>query len=164
MCLYPRLIKNKKYVSNKKNKGNVPIPTDERVLYVPVGCGKCIECMKQKSRAWQIRMLEEIKVNQNGKFVTFSISNKDFIELANEVKIKSEKHIFENEVATLAMRRFLERWRKEYKKSVRHWMVTELGHQGTERIHLHGIIFTDNIEGINKHWKYDNIWFGKSVS
>ena len=50
MCLYPKLIKNKKYVPNKKNKGKVPTPPDERVLWVPVGCGKCIECMKQKAR------------------------------------------------------------------------------------------------------------------
>ena len=123
MCLYPKLIKNKKYLPNKKNKGNVPIPPDERVLWVPVGCGKCIECMKQKARAWQVRMLEEIKITKNGKFVTLSFSNEDFLKLADEVKIKSEKHIFENEVATLAMRRVLERWRKETKKSVKHCVL-----------------------------------------
>ena len=145
MCLYPKLIKNKKYLPNKKNKGKVPTPPDERVLWVPVGCGKCIECMKQKARAWQVRMLEEIKVSKNGKFVTLSFSNEEFLKLADEVKIKSEKHIFENEVATLAIRRFLERWRKETKKSIRHWCVTELGHNNTERIHIHGIIFTDDI-------------------
>ena len=127
MCLYPKLIKNKKYLPNKKNKGKVPTPPDERVLWVPVGCGKCIECMKQKARAWQVRMLEEIKVSKNGKFVTLSFSNEDFLKLADEVKIKSEKHIFENEVATLAMRRILERWRKETKKSIRHWCVTFVG-------------------------------------
>jgi hypothetical protein len=32
MCLYPRLIKNRKYIKNKKNGGNIPPVKDERVL------------------------------------------------------------------------------------------------------------------------------------
>ena len=59
----------------------------------------------------------------------------------------------ENKIATLAVRRFLERWRKKYKKSVRHWLVTELGQKNTEHLHLHGIIWTDKGEEINKIWK-----------
>ena len=50
MCLYPKLIKNRKYMPNKKNGGNVPEVQDDRVLYVPVGCGNCIECKRQKKR------------------------------------------------------------------------------------------------------------------
>ena len=37
MCLYPKLIKNKKYIMNKKNNGIIPEVNDERALYVPVG-------------------------------------------------------------------------------------------------------------------------------
>ena len=48
MCLYPRLIKNPKYKPNKKNGGQVPPILDSRVLAVPIGCGKCLECKKQK--------------------------------------------------------------------------------------------------------------------
>ena len=50
MCLYPKLIKNPKYRPNKKNNYKAPICEDERVLYVPVGCGNCIECRNQKKR------------------------------------------------------------------------------------------------------------------
>ena len=50
MCLYPRLIKNPKYKENKKNGGVIPAFLDERVLAVPIGCGECIECRKQKRR------------------------------------------------------------------------------------------------------------------
>ena len=39
MCLYPKMIKNPKYLPNKKNNNNPPEITDERVKYVPVGCG-----------------------------------------------------------------------------------------------------------------------------
>ena len=67
MCLYPKLIKNRKYIANKKNGGNIPPVNDLRVLMVPVGCGKCIECKKQKSREWSIRLQEEIRHMNNGK-------------------------------------------------------------------------------------------------
>ena len=62
MCLYPKLIKNRKYIANKKNGGVIPpLPIlridkngkkiyDERVTVVPVGCGKCMECMRKNSQ------------------------------------------------------------------------------------------------------------------
>ena len=47
MCLYPRIIQNKKYTKNKKNGGVIPAVFDKRVLVVPAGCGKCMECKKK---------------------------------------------------------------------------------------------------------------------
>ena len=61
MCLYPRLIENRKYKRNKKNGWSVPPINDQRVRYVPVGCGKCMECRKQKAREWQVRLQEDLK-------------------------------------------------------------------------------------------------------
>ena len=66
MCLYPRLITNRKYIPNKKNGGVVPEMKDPRVATVPVGCGRCIECMKQKGREWSIRLQEEIRTDNTG--------------------------------------------------------------------------------------------------
>ena len=66
MCLYPTLIKNKRYLPNKKNGGLVPRCDDDRKLLVPIGCGKCIECAKKKQREWQVRLLEDIKEHKNG--------------------------------------------------------------------------------------------------
>lgn len=63
MCLYPRLIENKKYRANAKNGGKIPPITDQRTRYVPVGCGYCVECRKQNARQWQARLLEDIKEN-----------------------------------------------------------------------------------------------------
>ena len=48
---------------------------DERVTIVPVGCGKCMECMKQKKNNWRIRLMEEVKSDKRGHFVTFTFSN-----------------------------------------------------------------------------------------
>lgn len=158
MCLYPRLVPNPKYKPNKKNNFNPPACTDMRVAVVPIKCGKCIECRGQKSREWQIRLNEEIKVNNYKYFVTLTFNNEELSKLCNETDTKES-----NAVAALAVRRFLERWRKKNKKSLKHWLITELGHQGTERIHLHGIIFSDKpIEEneIKTLWKYGNIFVG----
>ena len=160
MCLYPKLIKNRKYTSNKKNGGVIPQVTDPRTLMVPAGCGKCIECKKQKSREWSVRLQEEIRNNKNGKFITLTFSNESIKELTKEIK-GVEGYDLDNEIATLATRRFLERWRKKYKKSVKHWLVTELGGNGTENIHMHGILWTnEDAKTITEIWKYGYTWVG----
>ena len=91
MCLYPKLIKNRKYIANKKNGGIIPAISDNRVLMVPVGCGKCMECKKQKTREWTVRLNEEIRNNKNGKFVTLTFSDESIKELdaciGNNIKI-----------------------------------------------------------------------------
>jgi len=185
MCLYPKLFKNKKYTNTKKNGGNIPPVNDIRTLYVPIGCGKCIECRKQKARQWQARLLEDIKTNTNGKFITLTFSNESIKHLTEKAYEINEKRIqahynhketnkrpkllkgydLDNELATIGIRHFLERWRKKYKKSIRHWLVTELGGNGTENIHLHGIMWTnESIEEIRNIWNYGYIWPRKETT
>ena len=89
------------------------------------------------------------KKHRNGKFVTLTFSNKSILELTQEsrkitwekikkikdgetvlkeelakkeiykLKAKLSGYKLDNEIATLATRRFLERWRKENKKSLK---------------------------------------------
>ena len=66
----------------------------------------------------------------------------------------------DNAIATKATRRFLERYRKKNKKSLKHWLITEIGHEGTENIHMHGIIWIDDINDIQKYWNYGHTWTG----
>lgn len=148
---------NRRYLPSKKNNGIIPPVRDRRHLWVAVGCGKCIECMNQRKRQWQIRMLEEIKTRTDGKFVTLTFSSESIEALAKDAKTEEA-----NTIAKLAVRRFLERWRKKYNVSVRHWLVTELGHTGTERLHLHGVIFTD--EDIEERWQYGWVYIGEYVN
>ena len=149
MCLYPKLIKNRKYIANKKNEGDIPplplrnfngklIP-DERVLWIPIGCQKCMECRKKKAREWQVRLLEEVAYNNKALFVTLTFSNESIAKIGNELDGKLTGYERDNEIAKIAVRRFLGNWRKHTKKSVKHWLITELGHNGTENIHLHGL-------------------------
>lgn len=166
MCLHTTQRPNKKFTSNKKNGGVVPpipliynkeqdrIIKDLRVLQVPTKCGKCIECMKQKAREWSVRMQEDIKDYKHAVMVTLTFSTPTIIELAKEINPKLKGYDRDNAIAKLAIKRWLERWRKETGKSVRHFLVTELGHEGTENIHLHGFIYTKDRTLIKKTWNY----------
>nr|QJB21221.1 MAG: replication initiator protein [Microvirus sp.] len=155
MCLYPKLIVNRKYISNIKNKGIVPELKDERTKYVPVGCGNCIECRRKKANEWKVRLNEELKINK-GTFVTLSFDEEKLDELCKELKVNEC-----NAVAKLAVKRFNERYRKQNKHAIRHWLISELGHNNTERLHIHGILFeTISKEDLKKYWKYGMVYTG----
>ena len=158
MCLYPTFIKNPKYKPNKKNKGKPPVCKDRRLLYVPVKCGCCIECRKEKQREWRVRLEEELRSNF-GYFITLTMSQEGIKELEEKTGLKWKEN--PNEIATKGLRLFLERCRKDTSKSIKHWCVTELG-EGNDRIHLHGIFFGQkSAELIKKHWKYGFSFIGQ---
>ena len=169
MCLFPKLIKNRKYIANKKNNGVIPTfpikngKDDKRVEYVPVGCGKCMECMKKKSREWTVRLMEELKGNPKCYWVTLTFSDESINKISTRIPTL-EGYERDNEIATIAIRLFNERIRKTIKKAVKHWFVTELGHEGTENIHLHGFMWTNDIEAILSKWQYGYTQLGKYVN
>jgi hypothetical protein len=163
MCLYPRIVINPKYKPNQKNRGVIPPLKDPRTKYVPVGCQKCMECKKKKAREWTTRLMEDIRIHKNAKFVTLTFSNKDYIKLADEIK-DLEGYELDNEICRIAVKRFRENWRVQNGKSPRHWLTTEIGGTRYEKIHLHGFIYTDNIKEIEKKWKYGYVFIGKYVN
>lgn len=155
MCLYPKLIINPKYKGNKKNGYKPPILKDERVKYVPIACGYCIECRKKKANEWKFRLQQENKTNK-GQFITLTFSDESFEKLIETNAGSMEP----DEICKIAIRRFLERWRKKYKRSVKHWFINELG-ENTNRLHLHGILYTnESKETIEKIWQYGYIYTG----
>lgn len=184
MCLYPTLIKNRKYTSNKKNGGNPPPLIDKRTEYVPIGCQQCIECRKKKAREWQVRLTNHVLTNRNGIFITLTFSNESIQKLhkytieqidkeiekakthyeREKLDLKKEGYELDNEIATKSIRLWLERIRKKTKKSIHHWLITEIGHEGTQNVHLHGIIWTENTKEILNLWQYGYIWQGTYVN
>jgi len=129
-----------------------------------------MEGRKKKAREWQVRLQEDIKTNKGAKFITLTFSNeaiqKIYTKLMEETPDNWDLKGFEldNKIAIYAMRHFNERYRKKYKKALRHWTITELGHQGTENIHLHGIIWPQcTLEEIETIWQYGWIWKYKLV-
>lgn len=175
MCLFPRLILNKKYLPTKKNGGHPPKCEDERTKYVPIGCGNCIECKKQKAQAWKVRLNEEIKVNSNAHFVTLSFSDEELDKLCAELKTTDT-----DVVSSIAIRRFTERWRKRYKTALRHFLINELGHTKSERLHFHGLLWYNatnvaklkqnshndaiNVATLEDIWQYGMIYVGEYVN
>ena len=132
-------------VENKKNGGIPPVCPDERLRYVTAACGDCLECRKQKQRAWKVRMNEEMRNNPNAYFMTLTIDDESYATLKADAEDKTD-----NGIATLAIRRCLERIRKKTKKSIKHWFITELGHENTKRLHLHGLVW-----GHFRDWETD---------
>ncbi len=168
MCINKRLILNRKYVMNKKNGGNVPVCNDIRQKMVWVPCGQCYVCSKKKAREWRMRITEDIKVNSKAKIVTLTFNTESLIELKKECG-KLEGYELDNEICKIAVKRFRERWRKKYGRSIRHWLITELGHGKTEHVHMHGIVWKDEryeledtlLNEVEKIWKYGYVGKGK---
>lgn len=150
MCLYSKDIINPRYKPNKKNGGNVPAVSDYRKYMIPVACGKCIECKKRKARDWNIRLIEDLKEHKNGHFVTLTYDRKHLKKYKDRarkkakdlgINFKKNAYWLDNEIARDSVRHFLERYRKKNKKSIRHWLITELGTKKTNRLHIHGFLW-----------------------
>lgn len=164
MCLYPIMMPNKKYWATQKNlqRGFIPVAKDKRTTVVQIPCGVCEECMRQKARGWKIRLIEDRKEFKNGKFVTLTFSEESLEKLGKELEKKNWSGIWENEVAKIAIERFRKRICKNGMKAIRHWLITELGQNNTERVHLHGVVYTDmSKEEFQELWKYGWVDFGE---
>lgn len=175
MCVTNRqVLKNKAYTPTKKNGYTIPgKPKDERQLYIKgCSCGWCYECRNKNANQWRVRLKEEVKANQfkNMIFATFTFSEEEYSKLAKEVRgDEVEKYgdiagDIDNEVAAKAIRYWSEGIRHKHGKQPRRWLVTERGGNETERVHIHGVIFTDlNNDTILKSWKFGIADDGRST-
>lgn len=162
MCLYKKILLNPKYLPNKKNGFNPPRCTDERFRYIEADCGKCFECRKKRAREWSIRIHENLKY-EFGYFVTLTISPENMEHLRKNAGVDTV-YKNENAIAKLALRRMLERIRKQTGKSIKHWCVSELGEEN-DRIHLHGIVFGQKTaELVRQQWGYGIVYIGTYCS
>lgn len=97
--------------------------------------------------------------------VTLTLSTESLKTLALTIKDIDSKwgYSLDNDLGNLAIKRFLGRWRKQYGKAPRHWLVSELGKSTTEHLHFHGIIWTDKPKRITDLWAYGFTWIGSYV-
>lgn len=148
-CENPRRIKNPAFLPSSKNDYTPQFCPDPRLKYITVPCGVCFSCLKRKSSDWRFRLLQEFKSCDPTRFhfVTLTFSDDWVLKLRSGYTTSKGRFIdglgFEiddNELCAVAVRRFLERYRKAFGCSLRHFFVTERGeHDG--RIHLHGIVY-----------------------
>lgn len=125
-CLHPHTILNphyKKFESELRDSQVMP-----HDLWLTIPCGKCINCRKSRQSDWRTRIRYELLYGQYSApvFVTLTFDDGNYYLFRD----KPER----------ALRLFLERYRKLYKRSCRHFFVTELGGD-YGRLHFHGILF-----------------------
>jgi hypothetical protein len=150
MCLYPKLVRNPRYKSNKKNGGIIPPLLDERVKMVPIGCQRCIECRKQRRMEWVSRLMYEHRNSKmRGHWCTFTYSPVEWCKLRDSVYEDNggeELHFYDlqNKITAKAIKLWRERCRKGLGESPRFWIVPELGSENTKRLHAHGFVWTNN--------------------
>lgn len=180
-CLHETMMLNPKYQSNKKNGGNIPEMKDERTKWIPIPCGKCMACKKKKANKWRVRLMEEVRqTEKKAYFVTLTFNDKALVNLEKDVKKKVSKMIknprreiennvskqkyklvgynLDNQMAIKAVHYLREKIRdknriSKSKEKMKYWLVTELGGNDTERLHMHGIMWTNQIEMIEKIWE-----------
>lgn len=143
------MIRNKRYLQRE--------PDDPRKKWVPIGCGECIECRKLKVKEWLARLTEELKNPQKCLFVTLTFNDEILNKFTNEYKEP-------NLIAAKAIELFRKRWHAEKKAAARHWLITELGDENTDRLHLHGIIWGAEASEIERIWKYGFVYAGSYVN
>lgn len=154
MCLYFSSIENPRY---KK------VGTDKPWLKnVTIKCGECIECRQARAREWQQRLDAELRFGDERRpyFVTLTIDDKtahdyavNYENMSAEERVSEKTYAKENDM----MKDLVRKWRNRCEKNgvkKRQWLITEHGEDNSYRIHLHGIIWTDDIEGVKKAWSY----------
>lgn len=160
-CLTPLTIENPKYRPNSKNNWTYDIPHDPRLRRIQVPCGKCVECRRRRASDWRFRMQQEYKYNPDKfYFITMTFNDESLEALLKEAPNEDGTY---KDMVTLAIRRFLERYRKQFKVSLRHLFVTELGGE-FDRIHIHGVIMGAKNSDIKFHHRRHGIPVYRSES
>ena len=164
MCLYETIGINTKYIPNQKNKGVIPLMRDKRLKNVPRQCGKCMHCVKKKARDMKQRLLEDIRVNKNALFVTFTFSDEALVKLEDELKYV-KGYDLDNEVMKLAINRMSLRIKAKTGNRMRRFVVSEIGGTRTQRIHAHAIVWNVDAETIKEQWAmYGHTYIGEYVN
>lgn len=104
--------------------------------YYTVSCGKCLDCLKQKSIEWAFRIMDEAKQYKDNCFITLTYNN-DYLPSDRSVSKRD-------------LQLFMKRFRKSISPlTVRFFACGEYGKQRS-RPHYHIIIFG---------WKPSDIFF-----
>lgn len=167
-CLHPIKIRNPRYKPNKLNGGMPELAPDPRLLSIMVPCGTCIACKRRRASDWRFRLHQEYRNSDHKRFhfITLTFSDEALDRLRS-----ADPEADDNTIAKKAVRLFLERYRKRYGVSLRHFLVTELGGEN-DRIHLHGMIvdckcgywkrnkYHADFSLLSKIWSYGYVWLG----
>lgn len=146
-CCAPRTIVNPHYKKvARDNDEDVELYNDRPDYYIDVDCGVCINCVKKRGNTWRLRLLDEWRymssdAQANSFFVTLTVAPRYYREALTNPRSLIKK--------------FLDRIRKEYGSTPRHWITTEFGEE-KGRLHYHGLFFDVNFDifQLEDYWKY----------
>ena len=81
---------------------------------------------------------------ENAQFVTMTYSDESLTKFEQEDALS---------VASRSIELFRKRWYKKFGRGIKHFLICELGGNDSERMHLHGIIWTDKSkEEVEQVW------------
>lgn len=130
MCDSPFHVKSAGYHSNGE--------------YIPVGCGKCPPCRRNRTNGWVFRIMQEDRISDSAYFVTLTYDGDNLPRSYNGLPtlVKSDFQLFMKR-----LRINLKRAGKQ--SSLKYYAVGEYGSK-FKRPHYHAVIFnlpdTDLIE------------------
>lgn len=117
--------------------------------YINVPCGTCASCIKRKANDWRLRLMAEYNRYPNSMFITLTFDDDNL------------KRFQYN--PNRSVRLFLDRARKVFSKSLRHFIIAERGEK-SGRLHYHGILFNYpkelDVEVLRRLWKYGFVFIG----
>lgn len=139
MCLYPIDI----FVKPKRLKNLVPLVDNGVFEYgidyrekVTVCCGKCLECLQQKSIEWAFRILDECSQYENNAFITLTYNDEHLFYSDDVARYAGVPSVNRREVQL-----FMKRFRKALSPlKVRFFACGEYGRK-FGRPHYHIIVF-----------------------
>lgn len=139
-CLIPKRIVNPHYKKISPDRhfllyNDISGLYPKKDYYIDVACGRCINCFKKYMSSWRFRLLNEIL-----SLSSSALSKSYYVTLTIEPKYYSEKKAH----LKVMVRRFLDRCRKRYGHSVRHFLVTERGEE-KQRLHFHGFFINTDV-------------------
>lgn len=113
---------------------------------VPVPCGRCAVCQKNRVSSWVFRMQQEEKISTSSYFVTLTYADGMAKVTPNGRLTLDKRHL----------QLFFKRLRKLNHEKIRYYAVGEYG-STTERPHYHLILFNvDDLSYIEKAWVSHN--------
>lgn len=149
-CIKPIKIVNPRYVKLSGSKSQAlrdfGLQPD---LYLIVPCGRCLHCLRRRASEWRRRLLDEYRYMSKSdqrkvRFITLTVAPKYY----NDFVKRPQYYI----------RLFLDRYRKRFGRSPRHWIINEYGDdpKRSRRLHFHALFFDNEVfrHQLEEVWQY----------
>lgn len=145
-CFNPISATNNGLQSNGKNKivfTGAKSQYDDNHLKLP--CGKCIGCLRNRSREWAIRCVHESKLHQDNSFITLTYRPEDLPE-GGSLNVADFQGFMKR------LRRYAE-YNEKHKTKIRFMQCGEYGPK-LQRPHHHALLFGYDFHD-KKLWKHN---------